>query len=111
MDFQPIAVDAYPVDEQLTDAGTVGPETAHLAQVYLRTPRALVWRSPSSEWRLFVLLVPLASRLSLMRNPIFGALVRDWGLSVRFLGIDAGQQLFDFRRLLGIRWSPDVHQW
>ena len=75
MDFQPIAVDAYPVDEQLTDAGTVGPETAHLARVYLGTPRALIWRNPSSDWRLFVLLVPLASRLSLMRNPIFGALV------------------------------------
>ena len=100
MDLQPITVDAYPVDDQLTDAGTVGPETAHLARVYLGTPRALVWRSPSSDWRLFVLLVPLASRLSLMRNPIFGALVRSWGLSVRFIGIDASQRVFDFRRLL-----------
>lgn len=100
MDFQPITVDAYPIDELLTDDGTVGPETAHLARVYLGTPRALIWRNPSSDWRLFVLLVPLASRLSLMRNPIFAALVRDWGLSVRFVGIDAQQRLFDFRRLL-----------
>lgn len=100
MDFQAITVDGFPIDEQLTDAGTVGPETAHLARVYLGTPRALVWRNPSSDWRLFVLLVPLASRLSLMRNPIFGALVRDWGLSVRFLGIDAHARAFDFRRLL-----------
>jgi hypothetical protein len=59
-----------------------------------------VWRNPSSDWRLFVLLVPLASRLSLMRNPIFAALVRDWGLSVRFVGIDAHARVFDFRRLL-----------
>lgn len=100
MDFQAIAVDGYPVDAQLTDIGTVGPETAHLARIYLGTPRALIWRHPSPDWRLFVLLVPLASRLSLMRNPIFAALVRDWGLSVRFVGIDTSQRLFDFRRLL-----------
>ena len=100
MDFQAIAVDGYPVDEQLIDIGTVGPETAHLARIYLGTPRALIWRNPSPDWRLFVLLVPLASRLSLMRNPIFAALVRDWGLSVRFVGIDTSQRLFDFRRLL-----------
>jgi hypothetical protein len=43
------------------------------------SPRALVWRNPSPDWKLFVLLLPLASRLSLMTNPIFAQLTRDWG--------------------------------
>lgn len=103
MEFHAITVDAFPIDEQLTDRATVGPETAALAHGYLATPRALIWHNPSSEWRLFVLLVPLASRLSLMRNPIFTQLVRDWGMSVRFVGVDADQRVFDFRRLLSDR--------
>lgn len=100
MDVQPIVVDSYPIDSLLTDDATVGPETAHLARVYLATPRALVWRNPSPDWRLFVLGVPLASRLGLMRNPIFANLVRDWGMSVRFTGVDVDGRIFDFRRLL-----------
>ena len=60
MDFEALRVDAFPVDVELQDAGVVGPELAHLASVYRRSPRALVWRNPSSDWRLFVLLPPLA---------------------------------------------------
>lgn len=103
MDFQAITVDAFPIDEQLTDQATVGPETAFLAHSYLATPRALIWHNPSSEWKLLMLLVPLASRLSLMRNPIFAQLARDWGLAVRFVGVDSQQRVFDFRRLLADR--------
>jgi hypothetical protein len=68
--------------------------------VYLATPRALVWRNPSSEWKLFVVLLPLASRLSLMTNPIFAQLTRDWGHSIRFIGVDRHQCIYDFRSLL-----------
>lgn len=100
MDFQAVTVDSMSIDEYLTDRAGVGPETAFLAASYIATPRALMWHNPSTEWRLFVLLVPLASRLSLMRNPIFTQLVRDWGMGVRFIGIDSEQRVFDFRRLL-----------
>ena len=64
------------------------PDAAHLAHVYLDTPRALVWRNASSDWKLLVLLLPMATRLSMLRNPIFSSLVRDWGLNVRFIGVD-----------------------
>lgn len=99
-EFAAIRVDAYPVDAELIDAGSTGPELAHLADVYLRSPRALVWRHPSSDWRLFVLLLPIASRLSLMTNPIFAQLARAWGLSARFVGIDRDGLVHDFRSLL-----------
>lgn len=78
----------------------MGPELAHLARVYLRSPRALVWQHPSSDWRVFVLLPPLASRLSLMRNPVFAQLTRSWGLAVRFVGVDRDGLVHDFRALL-----------
>jgi hypothetical protein len=100
MDFEAIRVDGYPIDTELADAASVGHELAHSAHGYLGTPRALVWRNPSSDWRLFVLLLPLASRLSLMTNPIFSRLTRDWGLHIRFLGVDPAQRLYDFRGLL-----------
>ncbi|UCE31117.1 MAG: hypothetical protein JSW68_13950, partial [Burkholderiales bacterium] len=100
MSFEAIRVAGYPVDEDLLDAAVVGPETAHFANEYVATPRALIWHDPSSDWRLLVLMLPLASRLSLMRNPIFGQLVRDWGHHVRFIGVDRERRLFDFRRLL-----------
>jgi hypothetical protein len=103
-DFEQICIAEHAVDEALTDEGTVGPETAYLAQSYLRTPRALLWHNPSPDWKLFVVVIPLATRLSMLRNPIFGQLVRDWGMGVRFLGISAEQQVFDFRRLL----DPDT---
>ncbi len=93
-------MDALAIDEELTDAGQVGPELAAAAQVYLRTPRALVWRAPSREWRLFLVLLPLASRLSLMANPVFAQLAREWGLGIRVIGIDADQAVHDFRGLL-----------
>lgn len=99
-EFAAIRVDAYPVDAELIDAGSTGPELAHLADVYLRSPRALVWRHPSSDWRLFVLLLPIASRLSLMTNPIFAQLARAWGLNARFVGIDRDGLVHDFRSLL-----------
>ena len=100
MDFEALRVDSFPVDVELQDAGTVGPELAHLSGVYRRSPRALIWRNPSSDWRLFVLLPPLASRLSLMANPIFAQLTRAWGLNVRFVGVDRDGLIYDFRSLL-----------
>ena len=100
MSYEAIYVDRYPIDEALTEAATVGPEAAHLAHVYLDTPRALVWRNASSDWKLLVLLLPMATRLSMLRNPIFSSLVRDWGLNVRFVGVDEYGRVFDFRRLL-----------
>jgi hypothetical protein len=100
MDFEAIRVDSYPIDTELVDAGHVGPDLSAAAGDYLATPRALVWRNPSSDWRLFVLLLPLASRLSLMTNPIFAQLTRDWGHNIRFVGVDRDQCVHDFRGLL-----------
>ncbi len=82
------------------DVGQVGPELAHLSQVYLESPRALVFRHPSSEWHAWVLLLPIATRLSLLANPIFGQLTRAWGYNLRFVGIDHERRVFDFRTLL-----------
>ncbi len=98
-----LAVDGVPIDEELQDAGTVGPELAYLARCYRSSPRALVFRNPSSDWRLFVVQLPLASRLSLMANPIFAQLTRAWGLNVRFLGVDRDRLVYDFRALLSDR--------
>lgn len=98
-----LAVDGVPIDEELQDAGTTGPELAYLARCYRYSPRALVFRNPSSDWRLFVVQLPLASRLSLMTNPIFAQLTRAWGLNVRFLGVDREQLVYDFRALLSDR--------
>ncbi len=84
----------------MTDAGLVGPELAHLSHIYLDSPRALVFRRPSSEWDAWVLLLPIASRLSLLANPIFGQLTRAWGFNLRFIGIDRERQVYDFRSLL-----------
>ena len=75
-DVEFLTVDSVPIDDELQDAGTVGPELAHLARSYRASPRALVFYNPSSDWRLFVVLLPLASRLSLMANPIFAQLTR-----------------------------------
>lgn len=100
MDFQAIRVDRFPIDSELTDTGNVGPDLAAATHAYLATPRALIWHTPSPDWSLFVLLLPLASRLSLMTNPIFGQLTRDWGHSIRFIGVDRHQCLYDFRSLL-----------
>ena len=80
--------------------GLVGPELAHLSRVYLESPRALVFRSPSSEWLAWVVLLPIATRLSLLANPIFGQLTRAWGYNLRFVGIDREHRVFDFRSLL-----------
>ena len=100
MDFEAIRVDRFPIDSELTDTGNVGPDLSAATHAYLATPRALVWRKPSPDWSLFVLLLPLASRLSLMANPIFGQLTRDWGHSIRFIGVDRHQCIYDFRSLL-----------
>ncbi|MFO1299717.1 MAG: hypothetical protein U1F17_04875 [Burkholderiaceae bacterium] len=102
-DVEFLAVDGVPIDGELQDAGTVGPELAYLARSYRHSPRALVFRNPSSDWRLFVVLLPLASRLSLMTNPIFAQLTRAWGLNVRFVGVDRDQLVYDFRALLSDR--------
>lgn len=96
-------VDAVPIDRDLQDAGSVGPELAHLAGSYANSPRALVFRHPSSDWRLFVVMLPLASRLSLMTNPIFAHLTRAWGLNARFVGVDRDHLAYDFRALLSDR--------
>jgi len=75
-DVEFLAVDGVPIDDELQDTGTVGPDLAHLARSYRNSPRALVWRNPSSDWRLFVLLLPLAatSTQAMMRR-----LGRRWG--------------------------------
>jgi hypothetical protein len=101
--YDSLCVDASPVDLELQDDGTTGPELAHLARGYRESPRALVFRNPSSDWRLFVVTLPLASRLSLMANPIFGQLTRSWGLNVRFVGVDRERLFHDFRALLSDR--------
>lgn len=103
LEFEAPLVDGHPIDDELGDAGVVGPELAHLANIYRLSPRALIWRQPSSEWRLFVVLLPLASRLSLMGNPIFAQLARAWGLNIRFIGIDRDHLVYDFRNLLSDR--------
>ena len=103
MDFTPLGIDPLPLDAELTDAAAVGPELAHLGRAYCDTPRALVWRNASSEWPLLVLTLPIATRLSLLTNPIFGRLVREWGLSIRFLGVDRSGFVYDFRDLLDAR--------
>ena len=103
MDFTPLGIDSLPLDAELTDAAAVGPELAHLGRAYVETPRALVWRNASSEWPLLVLTLPIATRLSLLTNPIFGRLVREWGLSIRFLGVDRAGFVYDFRDLLDAR--------
>lgn len=103
MEFETLRIDDAPVDEDLQDAGTVGPELAHLSAVYRRSPRALAWHRPSPDWRLFLLLPPIASRLSLIANPIFAQLTRAWGLNVRFFGVDRDGLAYDFRNLLSDR--------
>lgn len=100
MSFSALRIDDLPLDGELTDDAAVGPELAHSAHAYLATPRALIWRTASSDWPLLIVLLPLATRLSLMTNPIFGKLVRDWGHGIRFIGIDAEQTVYDFRELL-----------
>jgi hypothetical protein len=62
-----------------------------------------VWHNPSSDWRVFALLLPIASRLSLMANPIFAQLARAWGMNARFVGIDRDGLVHDFRSLLSDR--------
>lgn len=102
-DVEFFAVDAVPIDGELQDAGHTGPELAQLAASYANSPRAIVFRDPSSDWRLFVVMLPLASRLSLMTNPIFTHLTRAWGLNARFVGVDREQLVYDFRALLSDR--------
>jgi hypothetical protein len=94
---------AQAVDRELRDAGLCGPELAHRAAIYCDSPRALVFRAPSPDWPMMLLVLPLASRLSLLCNPIFAALARNWGLGVRFIGIDRDRLVYDFRALLGDR--------
>ncbi len=100
---QTILPAARAVDTDLRDAGVSGPELAHLAATYCDSPRALVFRTPSPDWRLMMLILPLASRLSLLSNPIFAGLARTWGLGVRFIGIDRNGMAYDFRALLSDR--------
>jgi hypothetical protein len=100
MTFTALRIDDLPLDQDLTDAATVGPDLAQAAHAYRSTPRALIWRNPSSDWQLLIVLLPLATRLSLMTNPIFGRLVQDWGMGIRFIGVDADQSVYDFRELL-----------
>jgi hypothetical protein len=103
MQFQPVRVEPHAIDEHLLDVGHVGPELAHLSHIYARSPRALVWHDPSPEWRLFTVLLPLGSRLSLIGNPIFAQLARAWGLNIRFVGIDRDGLIYDFKALLSDR--------
>lgn len=98
--LQALHVDMQSIDEELCDSGVTGPELAHLAAVYCSSPRCIVFRQPSSEWRLFMLLLPIASRLSLLGNPVFTQLTRAWGMNLRFVGIDRDGLVHDFRSLL-----------
>lgn len=110
-EFEALRVDRYPIDDELCDAGNLGPELAHLAGVYCASPRALLFRNPSSDWRLFAVLLPLGSRLTLMANPIFAQLARAWGLNVRFVGIDRDRLIHDFRALLTDRTLALLIDW
>ena len=96
-------IDPHPVDEALRDASHSGPELAHLAATYSASPRALIFRSPSSDWRLLMLMLPLGSRLSLMTHPVFAQLTRTWGMGIRFIGVDRDRLVYDFRALLSNR--------
>lgn len=100
MQLTALTIDRLPLDLELTDGACVGPELAHLARAYCRTPRALIWRHASSDWPLLVLTLPIATRLTLLANPIFGRLVREWGHGIRFLGVDGDGFAYDFRDLL-----------
>jgi hypothetical protein len=104
MDYESFRVDRLALDDELSDIGSVGGACAHQFEQYLHAPRALVWRNPSSDWRLFMVLLPLPERLTLIRNPIFAKLVRDWGMELRVIGVDHEQRVFDFRQLL----TPEV---
>jgi hypothetical protein len=96
-------IDPHPVDEALRDASHSGPELAHLAAAYAQSPRALIFRAPSSDWRLLMLMLPLGSRLSWMTHPVFAQLTRTWGLGIRFIGVDRDRLVYDFRALLSNR--------
>ncbi len=96
-------IDQHPVDEPLRDASHSGPELAHLAATYSASPRALIFPSPSSDWRLLMLLLPLGSRLSLMTHPVVAQLTRTWGMGLRFIGVDRDRLVYDFRALLSNR--------
>ena len=109
--FEALRVDAQSIDQELRDAGSVGPEFAHLADIYCTSPRALVFRQPSSEWRLFMVLLPLASRLTLMGNPVFSQLARAWGLNLRFIGVDRNGLVYDFRSLLSDDMLSALIKW
>lgn len=109
--FQALRVDSHPLDQELRDAASVGPELAHLAGIYCDSPRALIFRQPSSEWRLFMVLLPLASRLSLMGNPVFTQLARAWGLNLRFIGVDRNGLVYDFKSLLSDDMLDALIQW
>jgi hypothetical protein len=100
MSHQSLFVDPLPLDAELCDPAHVGADLAHLASIYISSPRALVWRNPSSDWKLFALLLPIGSRLSLLTNPIFAQLTRAWGLNIRFIGVDSQHRFFDFKALL-----------
>lgn len=100
MSFSALRIESDELDQTLLDAGAVGSELAEAANAWLITPRALIWRSASPDWPLLIVLMPLASRLSLMTNPVFGKLVRHWGHGIRFLGVDTERNIFDFRDLL-----------
>jgi hypothetical protein len=104
-------VDRHAIDTELRDVGTVGPEFARLADVYCNSPRAVVFREPSTEWRLFMVLLPLTSRLSLMTNPIFTQLVRAWGLNLRVIGVDRDSLVYDFRSLLNDHMLSTLIEW
>lgn len=47
-----------------------------------------------------MILLPMASRLNYLGNPIFGQLVRQWGLNIRVIGVDEQKRIYDFRKLL-----------
>jgi hypothetical protein len=106
-----LTVDLLPIDQELCDSAYVGPELSQLASIYLTSPRALIWRNPSSDWKLFALLLPIGSRLSLLSNPIFAHLTRAWGMNIRFVGVDAQARVFDFKALLSDHTLSLLTRW
>ncbi len=111
MNHESFFVDRHPIDDEITDIASVGAELAYASTVYLKSPRALIWRNPSSDWKLFALLLPIGTRLSLLSNPIFAQLSRAWGLNLRFVGIDAEGHFFDFKALLSDRTLSILLNW
>jgi hypothetical protein len=100
MSFQAIHIEPDSADGLVSRRPGITPQLVQTLQAYQQTPRALVWRSPSPDWRLFILVLPLATRWPDLCQPVLGPLVRDWGHALRFVGVDRTHHVYDFRAML-----------